>query len=434
MLYILLLLLSTQSWTSTDQLGKLISGLDDLNIDPKCQAMTDSDLALYCAEELCGKSKNEISVINISNFQKILTPEEVKKVNSIPLEMRTHLTGLQKQAKLLDQKALAIKNGKASAQDAQSNYAADLVKLYPIAPKVEAMVQEKLKTLVEDAALCKASMVLDLVNSKRPKNDLLKVAAQQMDQAVLTKLSSQTAQKIRSHLKNNVQVSYPGIQRGQFDVGYYPKKPIELKSVSDFVDFGKKINQHLNNYSCNSILKDGPQMLITDSVGHDDQSKNKRSDLNISPYSCTHGVSTENIVAHEVGHIVTYYMSNYGPSSGSKKKFLHHRECVKTQGFGQQDKRKVKRFAGDHVTTEEDHADALAFEIKNKNSNLCAMLASNGKEFMNLDYKLAANPSHSPALLRIMRDFLSKGMKLPDTCRELAKRNFSKNAFNQCPL
>lgn len=434
MLYLFLILFHSLSWSSNDELGKLINGLDDMNIDPKCKGMSDGDLALYCAEEICGKHKDQISVINISNYQKILTPEEVKKVNNIPLEIRAHLENVKKQAKILDQKALAIKNGKASSEDMKSNYASDLVKLYPFAPKVEKIVQGRLDTLIEDAAVCKAWMVHNLVNAKRPKTDLLKKAAQQMDQAVLSKLSTETAQKIRSHLQNNVEVNYNGVPSNPFDVGYYPKEPLKLSTASDFVDFAKKIQNHVDQYRCNSILKDGPQMLLNDSVGHDEKSKEKKSDLNISPYSCTHGVSTENIIAHEVGHIVTYYIANYGPSSGSKKKFIAHRECVKTQGFGQPEGKKTKRFSGDHTTTEEDHADALAFEIRNNNSNLCAMLASNGKEFMNLDYKLAEKPSHSPAMLRIMRDFHSKGMKLPDTCRELAKRNFPKQAFNQCPL
>jgi len=425
---LLILFISPLLYSETGQLSSIIKKLDEV-IEPQvnCEQMSDEELVRLCAESVCRDKEDNVAVITASNYHKFLTADEIKKVDSIPQEINNYFNTLKANAKLIDQKIQSLKNNNTSKE------AQELIDLYPLSSKVDALINDKLKNLPDMTASCKSAMIIDIINAKNPAPALFQEAFQKMDQAVISKLSSDSAKKLRTYLKNNVKVTYSGLGRSPFHISYYKRNnPLRGNDVSSMLDFARKINSHVDTHYCSSDLSRSSLALLTDYVAHD--TKSDDIILNISPYNCTHGPSTESIVAHEVGHMVTHFVAAKKPSSSSKKKFLTHRNCVKTQGYQIPDKRKTRRFSSDHLTTEEDHADALAFEIKNMNSNFCAMLASDGKDFTNLDFQQAPGSSHSPSLLRILRDFNHKGINLPDTCLELAKRHFPKNAFHKCSL
>lgn len=433
MFYFLIFFIHSLSWSTTEDLSGIIHQLDDISIDPKCQAMSVSDLELYCAEEICGRYKDDISIITASNYHKRLTKEEVQKVKNLEKEIRDYFSTLQNNAKLIDKKIEAIKNKKASKEELSSPYAEPLAEFYPFKSQVDSLVQERMKYFPDIVASCQAAMVMDLLSRKEPNEKLYQEAFQKIDQAVISKFSLESAQNLRTHLKKNVQLEYEGMDRGSFHVSPFKvNNPLEAETLSAMVNFANKIKSHVSSYSCNSLLGISSQPTLSDSVMH--ERDGNQIILNMSPYTCTHGVSSPTIVAHEIAHMISHYIGNKKTSSDSKKKFTAHRDCVKTQGDSRPAPKSYRKFSKDYLTTEEDHADAMAFAIKDQQSNLCALLLSDGKEFQILKHEHRAEDTHSPSLLRAMRDFHSKGIKLPDTCRELARRKYPKGALNKCSL
>ena len=434
MLFTIILFVHSISWGSVDELGNLIKGLDHLGeIDPKCKSMSDHDIASQCAEEVCGAHKKNVSVVTASNYRQILKPEEVKKIDAIPQKLNSYLSVMQKNAAAIDQKIFDIKSGKAPASELRSYQAQELLKLYPLKSKVDALVKEKKDQLPDIAANCRAYEVINLINQQQPREKLYQEAVQKIDKAYISKLSPDSAQKLRQHLAQRVKIEFKGLETSNFDYGAYnlDRNPMQGNDLESMASFAKKINTHVNAINCNSQLSRGPQPLITDSVRYD--SSNQQSTLNMSPFSCSHEEASETIVAHEIGHIISNFMNSSQVSSSSKKKFLEQRECVKKQGVTVPDIKKTK-FKKDFLTTEEDHADAIALSIQSPSSNLCSFMGSDGKQFLNLEFRLNPQSSHSPAILRVIRNFHLKGRKLPDTCRELATRGFPPTVFQHCPF
>jgi hypothetical protein len=433
-LFTIILFVHSISWGSVDELGNLIQGLDHLGeIDPRCKSMSDHDIASQCAEEVCGAHKKNVSVVTASNYRQILKPEEVKKIDAIPQKLNSYLSVMQKNAAAIDQKIFDIKSGKAPASELRSHQAQELIKLYPLKSKVDALVKEKKNQLPDIAANCRAYEVINLINQQQPREKLYHDALQKIDKVYISKLSPDSARKLRQHLAERVRIEFKGLETSSFDYGAHnlDRNPMQGNDIESMVSFAKKINTHVNAVNCNSQLSRGPQPLITDSVIYDPS--NQQSTLNMSPFSCSHEEASETIVAHEIGHIISNFMNSSQVSSSSKKKFLEQRECVKKQGVTVPDIKKTK-FKKDFLTTEEDHADAIALSIQSPSSNLCSFMGSDGKQFLNLEFRLNHQSSHSPAILRVIRNFHLKGHKLPDTCRELATRGFPPTVFQHCPF
>src|SRR5690554_5497200 len=170
---------------SLGQLSSIIKKLDEV-IEPQvnCEQMSDEELVRLCAESVCRDKEDNVAVITASNYHKFLTADEIKKVDSIPQEINNYFNTLKANAKLIDQKIQSLKNNNTSKE------AQELIDLYPLSSKVDALINDKLKNLPDKTASCKSAMIIDIINAKNPAPALFQEAFQKMDQAVISKLSS----------------------------------------------------------------------------------------------------------------------------------------------------------------------------------------------------------------------------------------------------
>ncbi len=155
-----------------------------------------------------------------------------------------------------------------------------------------------------------------------------------------------------------------------------------------------------------------------------------KGDLVVSPFSCEHVHLGKEIMAHELGHAVSYFIA-FTPdmSTETKEGFKALRECSR------QEKRTTKfpglfsPHEGDKWTTEEDTADLFAYALSEDKENMigCALAVPDGKDYTALGMKKSFFDTHSSGIQRLMVELQYKNPgKITEACEEVIKRSKSK--------
>ena len=144
----------------------------------------------------------------------------------------------------------------------------------------------------------------------------------------------------------------------------------------------------------------------------------------------------EGIVAHELGHAMSMVMRRPGMSESSLANYQQIRTCT-NRNWKNIDKISDGYFAGDHQFSEEDTADMVSYMAINDGKTLyaCGFVDSNDKEDAYTDYEPTIYPddSHSPSLIRIMRELEYKRTKnAPETCQAIMKKHNDKIGDKRC--
>lgn len=173
--------------------------------------------------------------------------------------------------------------------------------------------------------------------------------------------------------------------------------------------------------------------LISDHVRYQKEKDNFK--LAVSPFSCEHAHLGKEIMAHELGHAVSFFMA-FTPemSKESLENFRTLRECSRAEKKTSKLGTPLKLQEGDKLTTEEDTADLFSFAVSGDPNNFmgCALLYPDGKEYRMLKMNKIILDTHSSGIQRLMLELQYKNPgKITEACAEVIKRSKSK-ITNKC--
>ncbi len=149
--------------------------------------------------------------------------------------------------------------------------------------------------------------------------------------------------------------------------------------------------------------------------------------IHVSPHSCAHPSTGLSVVAHELGHALSHFISEDGASTESSQTYLRRRQCVvglspiipvKMPEGAQQ------KFTIDRLTTEEDMADwvmqkAVPFDQHPSSCDFLKVTADGKYDPKYLDILPHEGDTHSGSLMRMVREWHSKHASLPASCQQL---------------
>lgn len=138
----------------------------------------------------------------------------------------------------------------------------------------------------------------------------------------------------------------------------------------------------------------------------------------VSPFTALNEKSGKTIMAHELGHAMSYAFQDSDMSVSSAATYKKLRQCANENYKGNPNKE-----GGEGRNTEEDTADLIAYMTyeSEKNVLLCAILqpSDDNKAYINLGF-VQDNPreSHSTSLYRVYLEAVNKGMAIPVSCQK----------------
>jgi hypothetical protein len=169
------------------------------------------------------------------------------------------------------------------------------------------------------------------------------------------------------------------------------------------------------------------------------ESPNK-DNVNVSLFTCTHQQHGKGILAHELGHALSWAFYDHKLSENSYKEFMKMRACA-TNLY------KVKpatdkpiysyEHPGDSFRTEEDMADLIGYKAIPDQSTIvgCSLLrqSEDGNTYEELElYNSFNGDSHSSPFMRVLQEMIHKRKPLPASCKEIVKNNKDDFRFEPC--
>jgi len=158
-----------------------------------------------------------------------------------------------------------------------------------------------------------------------------------------------------------------------------------------------------------------------------------KDQLNVSLYSCLHKKQGRNTLAHEMGHLISYYfLSN--KNSEDYKTYLKIRECASSQNIENVISMSNMHHENDNYKTEEDTADLLSFMFS-KNDKLlgeCIFLepSEDYSKYNNLIINGYNISGHSSNIFRLINEAYQKNRPIPPSCQALIDP--TKFQFKKC--
>jgi hypothetical protein len=324
-------------------------------------------------------------------------------------------------------------------------------------PKITS--QEAIEMKENSLTSCKAGYLLnyrDQYNKDYLRNKLPKILSN-FKSALKTKLSHETLVKLNYFIKDTAQFNFESKKNDASNV-----------IDQDFQNSLKEAEENIMNISANptnttELLKSLNELAKTQSIcswGNEGitwdnitppsnrDEKNKLEDyqpnknnISISHFSCTHGELGENIVYHELGHLLTYFFKQAKVSHSSWLKYMNLRQCINDQNSKeytlQYSHNPPNSFPGDTYRTEEDMADLIQDIVNqvhypNDRQKLnCHFLPVQNNQYykLSLDNKLKMN-SHSSEFTRLLRNALRQKKMLPPSCSKIIEINPKR--FKKC--
>lgn len=181
---------------------------------------------------------------------------------------------------------------------------------------------------------------------------------------------------------------------------------------------------------CNKVEK---AVSINDMVMFD-PTQNKGV-LVVSPFSCEHVHIGKEVMAHELGHAVSYIIG-FTPemSSETRANFKTMRECSRQEKRTTKFPALVSTHEGDKWTTEEDTADLFSYALSEDKENFfgCALVIPSGEDYQGLRLRKSFFDTHSSGIQRLMVELQYKNPgKITEACGEVIKRSKAR-ITNKC--
>jgi hypothetical protein len=161
--------------------------------------------------------------------------------------------------------------------------------------------------------------------------------------------------------------------------------------------------------------------------------------ISVSIFSCTHLQSGKEIMAHELGHALSYRFYQKKLSSESSQSFQKLRQCSTSlyRSGNPSSENEILHHPGDELYTEEDTADLIS-HMSFPNSSLifeCALLDPqiDGERYENVTLKNEdKHDPHSSPLIRVLREAIHKKKHLPASCQQIIERHQDEYRFSPC--
>lgn len=162
-----------------------------------------------------------------------------------------------------------------------------------------------------------------------------------------------------------------------------------------------------------------------------------KNNLFLSKFSCVHVTAGSQVLAHELGHAMSYAFMEKRLSEQSLKGFLNLRACA-TSHYKRPSNLSTDpglSFPGDKFRTEEDTADLISY-LAYADAGLmeCSLLDRNkaGTSYTDLSVKNSMEgDSHSSAMFRVLQEAVHKKKELPASCKKVIDEN-KDLGFNVC--
>lgn len=292
-------------------------------------------------------------------------------------------------------------------------------------PDLEKKAEEELKRFsVEDRiAECKAQVTIASVDS-----DLAKIEKEwpgikdRADKLFLSKFSKHSQGLLRDKIEGIKLMTSPLIDA--------KKKNIDATLTS--LPWGDSPQIVLNSIDsrgesdiprCHFKPRNVP--LITDFMAY--YPRLDAGEINVSPYSCEHTETGVHILAHELGHAISYFMAGSpGMSASSKEEFVAIRRCSDSSKKTTKIPSLSPIYEKDKFTTEEDVADLVSHLLAPKDNNKlkgCALIAPNEEQFNELGTRRSLLDTHSASLMRLLVELQYKRAgQIPEACQVLMER------------
>ena len=164
--------------------------------------------------------------------------------------------------------------------------------------------------------------------------------------------------------------------------------------------------------------------------------ESSKDNVAVSPYSCEHDKEGAGIIAHELGHALSMVMRREGMSQSSRADYQKIRSCS-SRSWKNPNKISEPYFPGDHQFSEEDAADVFSYMAINDNQTLYACgfvsVSDNQESYTNFEPIIYEDDSHSPDLVRVLRELEYKRTKsAPETCQAIMKKHKDKMGDKKC--
>lgn len=210
----------------------------------------------------------------------------------------------------------------------------------------------------------------------------------------------------------------------------------DLDALDDFIDFTGELNiaGDLDNYCMKQLFKADDYFYPTED---EDESVYAHS----SAFTCEHYTQGKQIITHEFGHAISHFFYIKKTSEESYQYYLNTRKCVTDNYHPFADEsEKLMGHQDDHLYSEEDFADYLAFKMyphEKKKLLFCSLLkpADNSDswdlEDLNVVHEKQLDP-HSTALTRTLMEALYKDVVPSINCKNLMNHYQDKIRFNKC--
>jgi hypothetical protein len=215
-----------------------------------------------------------------------------------------------------------------------------------------------------------------------------------------------------------------------------------LMSLLDYDQFGMGVDPLARAAYCESQASSAiwdafvPQKYASADEGEDmDLTKDN---IMVSKFSCTHQGHGKSVLAHEMGHAMSYAFAGNKLSESSLTEFKKLRACAKAH---HKDPSKLPPYPdlsheGDILQTEEDTADLVAYMTYPEDDLIfeCVLLetTSDGSKYTKLGLE---NPyptdTHSAPLFRAVTEAIHKNKTLPAACSKLVQES-TKFGFEKC--
>lgn len=299
----------------------------------------------------------------------------------------------------------------------------------------ELMKKEQEKFAFEDAmAECSASAMLNHVEAKSSEE------IQKEWPKLIKRLEDDQRLKLSAHSKGLI------LQKIQTDLTVQFNVPVNLRPAlfkttslpfdltGDISDAYSKVagaetkkyfKKSIKTPRCVAIKK---SVSISDHVAY--KKKDNTANLVVSPFSCEHVHLGKSIMAHELGHAVSYFIANTpGMSTETKEGFKKLRECSRAEKRSTKFPGLFSPHEGDKWTTEEDTADLFSHALSDDNETMmsCALTAPDGQKYTGLKMRKSFIDTHSSGIQRLMVELQYKNPgKITEACEEVIKRSKAK--------
>ena len=177
----------------------------------------------------------------------------------------------------------------------------------------------------------------------------------------------------------------------------------------------------------NDDSEDGSEGSVEDVIG-------------VSSFSSNYPSYGRGIIAHELGHALSYFFTQEGRDLENYEDFMELRACSsgidrKSQGRQAPSSHRLIVHEGDHYRTEESMADLLSYLALPDQKILyqCALLDRNldNTAFLNVNISNHnARDTHLAPLVRVLQEAIHKRVDLPTSCQEFIKEREERGEFH----